>query len=134
MAHNWFLQIDGQSWIELHSFEMTGDSAFSVSAPLTAVLGTCSGNYIFRAKVALRAEGLPGTYLQYNFTNLCMTFGQLSDLDGTPMKTIWFTFEQVQISYMSPSKIVGWNQAMHIQFQVIGSPTPMPVVFRVRGK
>ncbi len=129
MAHNWFLQLEGHDWIELHSFNMTtGKSVFSVSAALTAstppMLGTCSsGRPLSKATVALRAEGVPSTYLQYNFTNLFVTSSQLGGLGVAPMKTIWFAFGQVQISYMSPSNIVDRNQARLLQFHVIG---PLP--------
>ena len=85
--------------------------------------------------MALRANGLPGTYLQYNFTNLSVTGSQLTGLSGTPMKTVSFAFGRVQISYVSPANIVGWDEALFLQFQVTGSlPTALPVAFGVRGK
>jgi hypothetical protein len=141
MSHNWFLQLEGHDWIELHSFDVTtGKPAFSVSVALTApalsTLGTCSNGRVFsRAAVALRAQGLPGTYLQYNFTNLSVTGSQLTGLSGTPMKTIWFAFGRAQISYVSPANIVGWDEALFLQFHLTGSLyTALPVAFGVRGK
>ena len=127
MAHNWSLQIDRQGWIDLHSFELTmGKPAFSVSVALTAStrsLGTCSGGKRFsNAKVVLRAPSFPNGYLQYNFTNAWATNNQLLDVGGTLMKTIWFAFEQLEISHMSPSNIVTSKEARLLQFDVIGSP------------
>ena len=106
-----------------------GKPIFSVSVALTASnpsIGTCSsGRRFSNARVVLRAPSFPSGYLQYNFTNAWATSSQLLDDGGTLMKTIWFAYEQVQISHMSPSNIVTSKEAMLLQFDVIGSP-PIP--------